>query len=59
MILHRWRCPEGHYEQVFTETAYSLGAPLGGVLRCPTYIGTEDDPVQICGMILVHTVEEV
>ena len=59
MLLHVWRCPEGHYEQYFSETAYSLGAPLGQPLYCPTYLGsTPDEPVRICGMLLVHEVRE-
>jgi len=55
MILHVWRCPEGHYEQIFAETVYALGTPQLENQRCPTVVATQ--PYRVCGRTLVHTVQ--
>jgi hypothetical protein len=53
MILHRWACPEGHFEVCAADVG--LGAPANPLYNCPTVLSVEPFVV-VCRQQLVHTV---
>jgi hypothetical protein len=55
LILHRWACPEGHFEIVAADIG--MGAPANTLYNCPTVIAVEPFVV-VCRQSLVHTVVE-
>jgi hypothetical protein len=56
MMVHRWSCPEGHFEIVAADIG--MGMPGPHIYNCPTVIALHPNVV-VCRQPLVHTVASV